>query len=97
MRQCDRHRARKSERDVLAQFAGEKFRFIAPDALLASDEQADWPAVDEAAATTCAVVASTGIAFSSNRSLTTTVQGYEGTYVVFCSKFCARFPHLTPF
>ena len=36
--------------DVLAQFAGEKFRFIAPDALLASDEQADWLVVDEAAA-----------------------------------------------
>ncbi|MDU3049496.1 MAG: tRNA cytosine(34) acetyltransferase TmcA, partial [Escherichia coli] len=31
----------KAATDVLAQFAGEKFRFIAPDALLASDEQAD--------------------------------------------------------
>ena len=40
----------KASTDVLAQFAGEKFRFIAPDALLASDEQADWLVVDEAAA-----------------------------------------------
>ncbi|SQD02561.1 putative ATP-dependent acetyltransferase [Escherichia coli] len=36
------------------------------DALLASDEQADWLVVDEAGSHTCAVVASTGIAFSSN-------------------------------
>ncbi|XNM57163.1 hypothetical protein ACLK1S_15420 [Escherichia coli] len=41
-------RPQKRQRTQLAQFAGEKFCFIAPDALLASDEQADWPAVDEA-------------------------------------------------
>ncbi|TMQ90219.1 tRNA cytosine(34) acetyltransferase TmcA, partial [Escherichia coli] len=36
--------------DVLSQCAGEKFRFIAPDALLASYEQAAGLVVDEAAA-----------------------------------------------
>ncbi len=40
----------RASAEVIAAFAGERFRFIAPDALLASDETADWLVVDEAAA-----------------------------------------------
>jgi tRNA(Met) cytidine acetyltransferase len=40
----------KGATDVIARFAGENYRFIAPDALLASSVQADWLIVDEAAA-----------------------------------------------
>jgi tRNA(Met) cytidine acetyltransferase len=40
----------KGATDVIARFAGERFHFMAPDALLASTLQADWLIVDEAAA-----------------------------------------------
>lgn len=40
----------KGATDVIARFAGDNFRFVAPDALLSSDEHADWLVVDEAAA-----------------------------------------------
>ncbi|HCM9855704.1 TPA: tRNA cytosine(34) acetyltransferase TmcA [Escherichia coli] len=82
--------------DVLAQFAGEKFRFIAPDALLASDEQADWLVVDEAAAIPAPLLYQLVSRFP-RTLLTTTVQGYEGTGRGFLLKFCARFPHLHRF
>ena len=86
----------KAATDVLAQFAGEKFRFIAPDALLASDEQADWLVVDEAAAIPAPLLYQLVSRFP-RTLLTTTVQGYEGTGRGFLLKFCARFPHLHHF
>lgn len=86
----------KAATDVLAQFAGEKFRFIAPDALLASDEQADWLVVDEAAAMPAPLLHQLVSRFP-RTLLTTTVQGYEGTGRGFLLKFCARFPHLHRF
>ncbi|EMV05674.1 tRNA cytosine(34) acetyltransferase TmcA [Escherichia coli] len=86
----------KAATDVLAQFAGEKFRFIAPDALLASDEQADWLVVDEAAAIPAPLLHQLVSRFP-RTLLTTTVQGYEGTGRGFLLKFCARFPHLPRF
>ncbi|EHO1853721.1 tRNA cytosine(34) acetyltransferase TmcA [Escherichia coli] len=86
----------KAATDVLAQFAGEKFRFIAPDALLASDEQADWLVVDEAAAIPALLLHQLVSRFP-RTLLTTTVQGYEGTGRGFLLKFCARFPHLHRF
>ena len=73
----------KAATDVLAQFAGEKFRFIAPDALLASDEQADWLVVDEAAAIPAPLLHQLVSRFP-RTLLTTTVQGYEGTGRGFC-------------
>lgn len=86
----------KAATDVLTQFAGEKFRFIAPDALLASDEQADWLVVDEAAAIPAPLLHQLVSRFP-RTLLTTTVQGYEGTGRGFLLKFCARFPHLHRF
>lgn len=86
----------KAATDVLAQFAGDKFRFIAPDALLASDEQADWLVVDEAAAIPAPLLHQLVSRFP-RTLLTTTVQGYEGTGRGFLLKFCARFPHLHRF
>ncbi|HHI4016877.1 TPA: tRNA cytosine(34) acetyltransferase TmcA [Escherichia coli] len=86
----------KAATDVLAQFAGEKFRFIAPDALLASDEQADWLVVDEAAAIPAPLLHQLVSRFP-RTLLTTTVQGYEGTGRGFLLKFCARFQHLHRF
>ncbi|EFC6286750.1 tRNA cytosine(34) acetyltransferase TmcA [Shigella dysenteriae] len=86
----------KAATDVLAQFAGEKFRFIAPDALLASDEQADWLVVDEAAAIPAPLLHQLVSRFP-RTLLTTTVQGYEGSGRGFLLKFCARFPHLHRF
>ncbi|HCN1639255.1 TPA: tRNA cytosine(34) acetyltransferase TmcA [Escherichia coli] len=86
----------KAATDVLAQFAGEKFRFIAPDALLASDEQADWLVGDEAAAIPAPLLHQLVSRFP-RTLLTTTVQGYEGTGRGFLLKFCARFPHLHRF
>ena len=86
----------KAATDVLAQFAGEKFRFIAPDALLASDEQADWLVVEEAAAIPAPLLYQLVSRFP-RTLLTTTVQGYEGTGRGFLLKFCARFPHLHRF
>ena len=86
----------KASTDVLAQFAGEKFRFIAPDALLASDEQADWLVVDEAAAIPAPMLKKL-IARFPHTLLTTTVQGYEGTGRGFLLKFCAKFPQREAF
>lgn len=82
--------------NVLAQFAGEKFRFVAPDALLSSDEKADWLVVDEAAAIPAPLLHQLVSRFP-RTLLTTTVQGYEGTGRGFLLKFCARFPHLQRF
>ncbi|MEC9586999.1 MULTISPECIES: tRNA cytosine(34) acetyltransferase TmcA [Escherichia] len=86
----------KAATDVLAQFAGEKYRFVAPDVLLASNEKADWLVVDEAAAIPAPLLHQLVSRFP-RTLLTTTVQGYEGTGRGFLLKFCARFPHLQRF
>ena len=81
----------KAATDVLAQFAAERYRFMAPDALLSSSETADWLIVDEAAAIPAPLLHQLVARFP-RTLLTTTVQGYEGTGRGFLLKFCARFP-----
>lgn len=83
----------KGATDVIAHFAGDNFRFVAPDVLLASDERADWLVVDEAAAIPGPLLEQLVSRFT-RVLLTTTVQGYEGTGRGFLLKFCARFAHL---
>ena len=83
----------KAATDVIARFAGDTFRFVAPDTLLASDERADWLVVDEAAAIPGPLLEQLVSRFT-RVLLTTTVQGYEGTGRGFLLKFCARFAHL---
>ena len=84
----------KSATDVMATFAGERFHFMAPDALLASSPCTDWLIVDEAAAIPAPLLLALTARFS-RVLLTTTVQGYEGTGRGFLLKLCARFPSLT--
>lgn len=86
----------KAATDVLAQFAGEKFRFIAPDALLASDEQADWLVVDEAAAIPAPLLHQLVSRFP-RTLLTTTVQGYEGDRTWFFAEILRSLSAFTPF
>lgn len=83
----------KAATDVLAQFAGERYCFMAPDALLSSTATADWLIVDEAAAIPAPLLHQLVARFP-RTMLTTTVQGYEGTGRGFLLKFCARFPYL---
>ncbi|ENA0611296.1 tRNA(Met) cytidine acetyltransferase [Enterobacter bugandensis] len=83
----------KAATDVLARFAGEHFHFMAPDALLASTQQAGWLIVDEAAAIPGPLLQALVERFP-RVLLTTTVQGYEGTGRGFLLKFCARFSGL---
>ncbi len=86
--------------DVLAHYAGERFNFIAPDALLArlttQGNQTGWLVVDEAAAIPGPLLHRLVCAFE-RVLLITTVQGYEGTGKGFLLKFCAGFPHLRHF
>lgn len=81
--------------EVLAQFAGEAFHFVAPDALLAACDsktpQADWLLIDEAAAIPAPLLQRL-IRYFPRVLLTTTVQGYEGTGRGFLLKFCAALP-----
>ena len=84
----------KSATDVMATFAGERFHFMAPDALLASSHCADWLIVDEAAAIPAPLLLQLTARFP-RVLLTTTVQGYEGTGRGFLLKLCARFASLT--
>lgn len=86
----------KAATDVLAQFAGDRYRFMSPDALLAADIHADWLVVDEAAAIPAPLLHRLVSRFP-RTLLTTTVQGYEGTGRGFLLKFCARFPQLQQF
>lgn len=83
--------------DVLSEYAGERFSFIAPDALAAQisqqGAQPGWLIVDEAAAIPGPLLHTLTAAFS-HVLLTTTVQGYEGTGQGFLLKFCAGFPDL---
>lgn len=81
----------RASAEVIAAFAGERFHFMAPDALLASDAQAEWLVVDEAAAIPAPLLHKL-IARFPRALLTTTVQGYEGTGRGFLLKFCAEFP-----
>lgn len=83
----------KRAAEVIARFAGDRFRFMAPDVLLASDERADWLVVDEAAAIPGPLLERLVARFP-RVLLTTTVEGYEGTGRGFLLKFCARFAHL---
>lgn len=84
--------------DVLAQFAGECFQFIAPDRLLAEADQLapgiDWLLIDEAAAIPAPLLQRL-VALFPRVLLTTTVQGYEGTGRGFMLKFCASLPAVT--
>ncbi|MCS3431856.1 tRNA(Met) cytidine acetyltransferase TmcA [Klebsiella sp. BIGb0407] len=83
----------KAATDVLAQFAGERFHFIAPDALVQDKPEGDfdWLIVDEAAAIPAPLLQQM-IASFPRVLLTTTVQGYEGTGRGFLLKFCASLP-----
>lgn len=85
----------KAATDVLAQHAGDKFSFIAPDALLAQPEiqHAEWLIIDEAAALPAPQLRQL-IARFPRTLLTTTVQGYEGTGRGFLLKFCAAIESL---
>ncbi|ADP13273.1 conserved uncharacterized protein YpfI [Erwinia sp. Ejp617] len=84
--------------DVLANYAGERFRFIAPDRLLAEARQhqagIDWLLIDEAAAIPAPQLQQL-VALFPYVLLTTTVQGYEGTGRGFMLKFCATLPDVT--
>ncbi|WLI75853.1 GNAT family N-acetyltransferase [Kosakonia sp. H02] len=84
--------------DVLKAYAGDRFTFIAPDALAAQiseqGAQPGWLIVDEAAAIPGPLLHTLAAAFS-HVLLTTTVQGYEGTGQGFLLKFCAGFPDLS--
>lgn len=83
----------KAATDVLAQFAGDNFCFMAPDALLNAEVRADWLVVDEAAAIPAPLLQRLVSRFP-RTLLTITVQGYEGTGRGFLLKFCGRFPEL---
>lgn len=88
----------KASTDVLAQFAGEGFHFIAPDALVQDKPEGDfdWLIVDEAAAIPAPLLQKM-IALFPRVLLTTTVQGYEGTGRGFLLKFCASLPSCRAF
>lgn len=86
----------KGATDVIAHFAGDNYRFMAPDALLASDQRADWLIVDEAAAIPGPLLEKLVLRFR-RVLLTTTVQGYEGTGRGFLLKFCSRFAGIRHF
>ena len=83
----------KAATDVLAKFAGERFHFIAPDALILDKPEGDfdWLIIDEAAAIPAPLLQQM-IASFPRVLLTTTVQGYEGTGRGFLLKFCASLP-----
>ncbi|GAA0476170.1 tRNA(Met) cytidine acetyltransferase TmcA [Tatumella punctata] len=83
---------------VLQTFAGDNFRFIAPDALLADPPADDggWLIVDEAAAIPAPLLRQMTKCFS-RVLLSTTVQGYEGTGRGFLLKFCAGLPEVSFF
>lgn len=84
----------KTATDILAAFAGERFCFMAPDALLASGARADWLVVDEAAAIPAPLLLQLVSRFP-RILLTTTVQGYEGTGRGFLLSFAPVFRSFT--
>ena len=82
--------------DVLARYAGDKFNFMAPDALSEAVQtgqrpDADWLIIDEAAAIPGPLLTAL-IAAWPRVLLVTTIQGYEGTGRGFMLKFCASVP-----
>ncbi|PSN07529.1 tRNA(Met) cytidine acetyltransferase TmcA [Siccibacter turicensis] len=84
--------------DVLAQHAGERFQFTAPDALAAAltrgtQPTGDWLIVDEAAAIPGPLLRKLLCGFP-RVLMVTTVQGYEGTGRGFMLKFCASLPDI---
>ncbi|MDW2743726.1 tRNA(Met) cytidine acetyltransferase TmcA [Atlantibacter subterraneus] len=87
--------------DVLAEYAADKFHFLAPDALhetihTAQAPQADWLVIDEAAAIPGPLLSAL-IAAWPRVLLVTTIQGYEGTGRGFMLKFCAGVPGIRQF
>lgn len=76
---------------VLASFAGEHYRFMAPDAILALPDppECDWLIVDEAAAIPAPLLHALVARFP-RVLLVTTIQGYEGSGRGFMLKFCAE-------
>lgn len=80
----------KVSTQVIKQFAGENFNFIAPDQLLQLDHQvgANWLIIDEAAAIPAPMLRKL-IETRRRVLLTTTTDGYEGTGQGFLLKFCA--------
>ena len=87
----------KVSTEVLQQFAGEHFRFIAPDALVAEDKRGEgWLIVDEAAAIPAPLLQQMVSRFR-RVLLCTTVQGYEGTGRGFLLKFCAGLPAVSQY
>lgn len=88
----------KVSTEVLAEFAGEHFHFMAPDAILASAHppQAQWLIIDEAAAIPAPLLQQLVQRYP-RVLLTTTVQGYEGTGRGFMLRFCATLPNVRHF
>lgn len=86
----------KAATDVLAHYAGDRFHFIAPDALLIETlpENVGWLIVDEAAAIPAPLLRQIIDRFP-RVLLITTVQGYEGTGKGFMLKLCASLPVVT--
>jgi len=89
----------KAATEVLANFAGDAFHFIAPDRLLALESSElprdiDWLLIDEAAAIPAPMLERLVRLFP-RTLLTTTLQGYEGTGRGFLLKFCAGLPDVT--
>ncbi|MCE0489229.1 GNAT family N-acetyltransferase [Pantoea sp. Mb-10] len=81
--------------DVMARFAGDAFRFMAPDAILAEavTPRTAWLIIDEAAAIPAPLLQQLVQRFP-RVLLTTTVQGYEGTGRGFILRFCATLPNV---
>lgn len=88
----------KVSTEVLAAFAGEHFRFMAPDAILAMDAEpsVQWLIVDEAAAIPAPLLQQFVQRFP-RMLMITTVQGYEGTGRGFMLRFCATLPQVQHF
>ncbi len=81
----------KVSTEVLAQFAGKHYQFMAPDAIVGAESLSDWQwlIVDEAAAIPAPILQAMIARFPRSLLLTTT-DGYEGTGRGFLLKFCAN-------
>lgn len=88
----------KTSTTVLASFAGEHYRFMAPDAILALTTlpDVDWLIVDEAAAIPAPLLHALVARFP-RVLLVTTIQGYEGSGRGFMLKFCAELERVRHF
>ena len=83
---------------VLSAFAGEHYRFMAPDVILALETvpDVDWLIVDEAAAIPAPLLHALVARFR-RVLLVTTIQGYEGSGRGFMLKFCAALEQVRHF